>query len=165
MIENNYKENWNKQCIYMFKNSVNPKVYIGGTKNLYTRIAVHKNYVKYNKNMLITRAISEIGYENFELEILEIVEDHKFLRERERFYIDEYKADDINFGYNELCHNKINPKRKILCITTGITYKSLIDAYRKTGAQYSHICCCCRDKRNYAGRLEDGTPLTWRYVE
>lgn len=58
-----------------------------------------------------------------------------------------------------------NPKsRMIICTTTGKIFESA----REAGTYYnlkttSHITSCCQGKRNYCGKLSDGTKLTWAY--
>jgi group I intron endonuclease len=56
--------------------------------------------------------------------------------------------------------------RKIICITTG----KLFNCTREAGEYYnikgvSNITSCCKGKRNYCGKLEDGTPLRWTYYD
>lgn len=56
-------------------------------------------------------------------------------------------------------------KNKILCITTGIIYNNLKDASSDTGANPTSISKCCNGKRKTAGKLSDGTKLTWKVIE
>lgn len=59
-----------------------------------------------------------------------------------------------------------NPMAKIvICITTGKIFYTA-----KEGAEYyncsnSNICQNCKRNRESAGKLPDGTPLVWRYIE
>lgn len=59
-----------------------------------------------------------------------------------------------------------NPtSRKVICITTNKLFETA-----SKGAEYyeqgvSKIVACCRNKQKYAGKLEDGTPLVWMYLE
>lgn len=56
-------------------------------------------------------------------------------------------------------------KRPVLCITTGEIFESITMA-KTVYDVYSigNIIQCCKNKRNYAGKLPDGTPLQWQYV-
>ena len=81
-------ENTNKSGIYIWKNLVNKKQYIGSSDNLRRRL---NNY--FNPNHLLTydymyicRALLKHGYSNFSLSILEYCEPEQCL-EREDFYI------------------------------------------------------------------------------
>ena len=68
-------------------------------------------------------------------------------------------------------------RKRVVCLTTGMIYKSLNDAERRTGVNASTISVCCRRNSPYAGRLVDGKtvqghkyrnqgiPLIWRYME
>jgi len=159
MIINDKKENWKKCCIYLFKNSTNPRVYIGATKNLFNRIAMHKHLSENNPYMDIHKAIYEIGWDNFEVEVLEIIEDYKLLRERENFYIKEYKSEDPIFGYNRDFNIKSNRPKKVVISSDGKEYKSIRYASQITGISDSHICSCCKGKRKTAGGF------TWEYVD
>lgn len=54
--------------------------------------------------------------------------------------------------------------RAVICITTGERYGATAEAARAVSADGPSISACCRGKRNYAGKLPDGTPLQWRYA-
>lgn len=56
--------------------------------------------------------------------------------------------------------------KRVLCVTTGKVFESITEA-----AKYYHInkgnyiSYCCKNKRCYAGKLEDGTRLNWEYID
>ena len=88
--------------IYMIKNTINDKIYIGQTqKSLDERFEWYKynarNHVYGSKNKLYP-AMNLIGIDNFYIEML--VENHNIseLTKLESYYINEY--DSINKGYN-----------------------------------------------------------------
>ena len=89
--------------IYIIKNKINSKVYIGKTfSSLDKRFAEHKrDSLKYADRVLY-RAFNKYGLDNFFIEELEKVSDEK-IEEREIFYIKKYNS-YIGFsnsnGYN-----------------------------------------------------------------
>ena len=57
-------------------------------------------------------------------------------------------------------------KIKVICLTTNKVFNSAKEAgffYGLKGG--THITACCKGKRNYCGKLEDGTKLQWMYYE
>lgn len=83
-------------------------------------------------------------------------------------YYEDYLNDPV------LAKEKLNkallPKRrnnkKVICLTTKIIFDKIIEAkefYNITSK--ANISSCCKGKLNYAGKLKDGTPLTWMYYE
>ena len=87
--------------IYCIENIINHKRYIGQSRNINARIAGHKNLLKKNKhdNLHLQRSWMEYGEQNFLFYILELCTIDK-LNEREKYYIKQYKTDDINYGFN-----------------------------------------------------------------
>lgn len=87
--------------IYIIKNNVNNKVYIGQSIQLKTREGKHKSYLKHNKheNDYLQRSYNKYGVEAFSFEILERCDIDK-LDEREIFYINKFNSMDIEKGYN-----------------------------------------------------------------
>ena len=68
---------------------------------------------------------------------------------------------------NVLISNHANASIKVYCITTGEVFNSQSEAARKYNIHSNNINVCLRDKKNhkYAGKLEDGTRLSWMYYE
>ena len=89
--------------IYIIKNKINSKVYIGKTlSSIDKRFAEHKrDSLKYT-NRVLYRAFNKYGLDNFFIKELEKTSDEK-LEEREIFYIEKYNS-YIGFsnsnGYN-----------------------------------------------------------------
>jgi hypothetical protein len=83
------KENKYKSGIYMFKNLINGKRYVGSSSNLSIRFReyLNINYLIRNNYMYIYRALLKHDYSNFKLEILEYCEISELLI-REKYYID-----------------------------------------------------------------------------
>lgn len=85
-----------KKDIYIIKNKINNKIYVGQSKNAKIRFKQHCKLSNMN-NSEIGKAISEYGKENFSLEIIE----HQITNynEREKYWIKYYNS-IIPFGYN-----------------------------------------------------------------
>ena len=82
--------------IYIIKNDMNNKVYVGQAINPKYRFHQHCNYNKQNKS-LINEAIQKYGKKHFHYEILEAqVENYD---EREQYWIKYYNS-ITPFGYN-----------------------------------------------------------------
>lgn len=82
---------------------------------------------------------------------------------RESYYIDNFKNNKSE--YDKLYKfNDTNIKNTVICLTTGEIFKRVNDALDKYNMS-NHISEVCKGKRNYCGKLEDGTPLRWMYYE
>lgn len=87
-----------KKDIYIIKNRINDKVYIGQTVNPTQRWAQYKSAAKQKPNaQLITKAMNLYGFENFQMELLE--SDIESYDEREIYWIEHYNSIAPN-GYN-----------------------------------------------------------------
>jgi group I intron endonuclease len=90
--------------IYLIKNKVNDKKYVGMTKRtLEKRWKEHK---KGYSNYLLSSAIKKFGIENFEISVIDKATTEKELKEKERYWMLELKT--LNpYGYNY----SLNPYR------------------------------------------------------
>ena len=94
-----------KNCVYMWRNKVNGKLYVGITRKFRDRTKQHKN-VSFNKNskdydLPLHRSIRKRGIENYEICILEKNLSHAEMRDKEDFYIEKYDTLAKNKkGYN-----------------------------------------------------------------
>lgn len=87
--------------VYKLTNIVNNKIYIGITSiGTGKRFRVHVSKAMRGSDYPLHQAIREYGEFNFKLDILEFCETAEQLRERERFFIAMFNAQDINIGYN-----------------------------------------------------------------
>ena len=73
------KKNCNCAGIYVIKNSINGKVYVGKSKNCYTRLHQHLTDIKYenrnyNENPHLLNAFKKYGHDNFEYYIVEKID-------------------------------------------------------------------------------------------
>lgn len=86
--------------IYIIRNIINNKVYIGQTKvSLKLRFQNHLSAARNGKDYVIGKAIRKYGEENFYIELLEecTIEE---LNEREKYWISYFNATNNKFGYN-----------------------------------------------------------------
>lgn len=91
-----------KKGIYIIKNKVNNKVYVGQSKKLEQRYGGHLYRLekKEHHNEILQRAFNKYGADNFEYNILEEVLNDNTLNEREKYWIDFYGGINCNNIYN-----------------------------------------------------------------
>ena len=67
--------------IYIIKNTINGKFYIGSAVNIKTRWSQHRHQLKHNKhgNRYLQRSWNKHGTENFVFEVLEYVKDNSII--------------------------------------------------------------------------------------
>lgn len=86
--------------IYIIKNTVNDKVYVGQTKvSLKLRFQNHLSAARNGKDYIIGKAIRKYGENKFYIELLEecTIEE---LNEREKYWIAFFNSTDNRSGYN-----------------------------------------------------------------
>lgn len=97
------KLKWNEKRsgIYLIKNKVNSKLYIGKSVNLHRRKYQHLCELKYNKhkNKYLQASVNKYGINNFEFQVIEFCEKDS-LSLREYFWINHYKTYIRSIGYN-----------------------------------------------------------------
>lgn len=105
-----------KGFIYIIRNTINSKVYIGQTRtSISQRWSEHLRHAKYG-DQVINRAMRKYGVDKFYIETLEICEVSE-LDKREIYYIDLYDSVDKSKGYNvSIGGNTPRFKRKVLSI-------------------------------------------------
>ena len=119
--------------IYIIRNTVNNKVYIGQTKvSVTTRWQEHLRHAKYG-DQIINRAMRKYGIDKFYVETLEIC-NTDVIDYREMYYIDLYDSTNKSKGYNVSIGGKTPKfKRKALSIST------LVDLYKNQGFSLQEI--------------------------
>lgn len=119
--------------IYIIRNTINNKVYIGQTKvSVEIRWQEHLRHTKYG-DQVINRAMRKYGVDKFYIETLEIC-DINIIDYREMYYIDLYDSTNKSKGYNVSIGGKTPKfKRKALSIS------SLVDLYKNQGFTLDEI--------------------------
>lgn len=86
--------------IYMFKNKVNQKCYVGQAIDVERRYTEHLYYVNNNPIQPIHKAIAKYGIDNFNFKILEFLPQctKEQLDDKEKYYIQKHHA--YSKGYN-----------------------------------------------------------------
>lgn len=85
--------------IYKYTNKENNKVYIGRTSKTLAERA-QKNGSNYKSCRRFYQAIQEYSWESFVPEILETVDTLEEANKLEAYYINQYKSNDEEYGYN-----------------------------------------------------------------
>lgn len=165
---NNYK-------IYIYKNKINNKIYIGQTKdNLIERAGLHGQ--KYKGCRHFYRAIQKYGWENF---IGEILEDNLTCQQaniREKYWIKFFDATNKDKGYNLTSGgddlegiNRAGRSKKVVCRETGQIFSSLTAAAKWAGLTNTggnNIGSVANGKRPTAGKHPvTGEPLHWYFLD
>jgi group I intron endonuclease len=90
-----------KPGVYMIKNTVNGKVYIGSSLNILRRAKHHKRYLdsKSHANRYLQRSYDKHGSDCFIITALEYCKDSELLR-LESSYLSKFQSSDRKYGYN-----------------------------------------------------------------
>lgn len=114
--------------IYKIQNLENGKVYIGASRNILLRWYQHKydlrNFRHHSEHL--QKAWIKYGEDSFQFDIIECCEERD-LNNKEKFYIQLYKSNDKNYGYNIFdggnTHNvPEETKKKLSLIHMGMTH-------------------------------------------
>ena len=142
--------------VYMHTNKVNDKKYIGitGQERYWDR---WRSDGSGYKTQVFGRAIDKYGWDSFSHEILEVVDNEDIALIQEQYYIEKYKSDNPEYGYNISCGGVPTitglynlPSISIPVYQYGLDgvfiaeYPSMMEAERQTGIDNSAICACCK---------------------
>lgn len=176
MIEKNYK-------IYIHKNTINGKMYIGQTKQSLARR--FRNGEGYINCPHFYAAIQKYGWDNFEHYIYKDNLSQQQANQLEKELIQKYHTQNPKFGYNIatggnnvvpseiISQNNIKNwnngiydkiKNKIFCVELDRYFESALEAQRQIKVDNSSIQKACKGKARYAG-LINGMPLHWLFAE
>ena len=127
--------------IYQYTNKINNKKYVGQTNNFQRRLNEHKscsfNPKSVNYDDKIHQAIRKYGLNNFDIEVLEVInnaDNYELVNKREAYWIKEKESLITQWGYNILEGGK-NCWRSFLTPDDVSLIKTLI----KNGTSYSEI--------------------------
>lgn len=176
---------------YIYRHWLENKSYIGQTYMETPQQRWQNGRGYSNVNTKFSRAIKKYGWDSFGHEVLlafecETKEELVFwLNQWEIYYIEKY--DSFNNGYNsttggdnyivcEETKQKMSErqdwrKRQVVCINTGETFNSLIDAYewvsgKKCNDGVTAISKCCRNVEGYKARFkhpDTNEKLVWAW--
>ncbi len=85
--------------VYLIRNLVNNKVYVGQTKNFNQRKYGHRYAMKKGVERPLYRAMRKYGFENFTFEVLEECTDES-INEREQHWVVQFDSFNPERGYN-----------------------------------------------------------------
>lgn len=88
--------------IYIIRNTVNGKVYVGSAKSLHRRLSEHRRKLERgdHENDRLQQAFTKYGKAAFDFVVLEHVEERAARLAREQHWIDFYKCAERTIGYN-----------------------------------------------------------------
>ena len=136
MIQN--KEDQNKSGIYVIKNKINNKVYVGKAINIYRRIKAHitaLNTKNKDENRHLINSWHKYGRDNFTYFVVEYINNENIeelntlLYDRELYWIEQMNSLDRKFGYNLRCDSDgkcfvSDETKEIMSISQKERYKS-----------------------------------------
>lgn len=128
--------------VYIIRNKVNGKFYIGSSNDIWRRWCEHKWGLKNNKhgNKHLQRAYNKYGEENFEYDVLEFC-DEEVQFDKEQEYIDKYWGDHMFYNENKVASKPPNNKGKKNASTSKAIY-----VYNENGllGHFQSISECCQ---------------------
>lgn len=163
-------ENMEKYLIYIHKNKINGKVYIGQTKDTVSRRA--RGGKGYISSPHFYAAIQEYGWDNFDHLILEDNLTSKEADRQEKYWINIFNSTNPEKGYNLTSGGKAIPKqknlkarKKVYCKETGQCFESLTAAAKWAGLTStggSNIASQIKGEKLSAGKHPiTRAPLHW----
>lgn len=110
--------------VYKITNKINNKVYIGATsQSCLKRFKQHVWKANEGSNYALHKAIREFGDLNFEVNSIEYVDSVEELKEREKYWIIQYRSRNPEYGYNGDCGGDIMFHTDETKAKIGITHK------------------------------------------
>lgn len=156
--------------IYKITCTANGRAYVGASVNIEQRFAMHRHKLNNSKhsNSELQNDWNKYGAGAFAFEIVKTCETAQLIQQ-ERAAMAAQLVRGGTALYNSRWGYEVQPRtnkpRKVLCVTTGKTYRSATDAAKQTGANYRHLHGCLNGEEAHAGRDADGKKLQWKYIE
>lgn len=177
-------EKINQYKVYMHKNKINSKVYIGITLQPVNQR--WRNGTNYTKNPIFNRAIKKYGWNEFEHIVLfdNLTKEEAEAKEIELIKL--YKSTNPNHGYNIENGGNTNGKhsketlrkmsenqkgglnhnaKKVICLNNLKIFDSIQEAKNYANCSDRTISNNCYDKNNSAGCDKNGVKLTWMFYD
>jgi group I intron endonuclease len=82
-----------------------------------------------------------------------------------RYYQFSFFEDGMNYVLENINKKRLKNPKKVVCVNTGEVFLSTREAAEKMNVLQSKISLCCNGKRNYTGKLPDGTKLEWKFCD
>ena len=148
--------------IYKFTNKLNNKIYIGQSTDIESRYKKHFRKDNARNITYFHKACEKYGKQGFNFEILELCP-KELLNEREKYYINLFKSNDLNIGYNMTPGGE--GKAPIPVYQYDLTgfkmgsYISVTEASDITGIPASNIVRNCKGNSKSAGGFQ------WSYED
>jgi len=97
----NYKYLENRPGVYLIRNLINKKVYVGSSENIRKRLIQHTSdlNLKIHHSKILQRSIEKHGVSNFKVSVLEYTCKSDILA-RERYWLNFYSSYNPIYGYN-----------------------------------------------------------------
>lgn len=149
IYEINNKEHFNFSCIYLWKNLINGKIYVGQTQNFYERMNQYRR--GNDKQRLIGKALEKYGLENFDVLILEKNINLEDLDEREQYWMDYYNSYDKNIGYN-ICREASTTRG---FVHSEETKKKISEARKRMFKEYPEMIKSGKDNPMFGKTMSD----------
>lgn len=131
------KRDINKAGIYCIKNLINNKVYVGKSKNIYTRMVSHCNLLRNNsldENRYLKRSWYKYGEDNFQYFVLEYLDENELLlKERELYWMMFLESTNRDKGYNLRIDTSTN------CIVSEDTRKKLSESTKNRFTKFPEL--------------------------
>jgi group I intron endonuclease len=99
--------------LYLIRNKINGKVYVGQTKNFVKRKINHVNAARSGSEYPLYRSMRKHGIENFEFSILEECSD-ELVNDREKHWVSQYDSYIAEKGYNLTRGGSCKPENETL---------------------------------------------------
>jgi group I intron endonuclease len=109
-----YKYLENKPGVYLIKNKLNNKVYVGSSYDVKKRIISHLSRLKNNKHhsKYLQASFNKYGKHVFSINILEYVKNTNILLKREQYWLNFFTSYNPSYGYN-ICNISKNTKGRM----------------------------------------------------
>lgn len=98
--------------IYLIKNLVNEKIYVGSSVNLFNRYKEHFRLLKKgtHHNYYLQQSWNKYGDGSFYFDVLEVVTDKNRLIEREQYWMDLYNVEENGYNMNPTAGSQLGRK-------------------------------------------------------